>query len=217
MPNLDMLNMTTIEKDRDTLVFFGGLQGQMSIPWFEFKGVAGQIDNVNKVFFRDLSQTWYHEVFHEVGQHISSIIASTGEKTRLTFVGNSMGGYAAYMFGCLYGADEIIMFSPQTAIDYKTKVQEFMDTSFEEYISKARRCPRAVHQYFNLRTLKSFGDVYIYFGYDNENDSKHAYYLLPNGVKLFSVNEPGHNVVSALMHQDKLIPILKGEHFHNVS
>ena len=135
MSNLEMVEMSKIT-DRDTFVFFGGLKGQMAVPWFEFKGVAQKLGDVNKLFIRDLTQTWYHQPYYEVLSHLDELCGIIPLDKKLTFVGNSMGAYAAYWFGSMYDADEVIMFSPQTCLDKSIKVDRWGDISFEREIQR---------------------------------------------------------------------------------
>lgn len=50
--------------------------------------------------------------------YLDGVLKSLGTRKTI-FCGNSMGGYAALMFGYLMGVDKIIAFSPQTTINTK--------------------------------------------------------------------------------------------------
>jgi hypothetical protein len=207
-----MIEMNEIKPNRTTYVFFGGLQGQMAIPWFEFKGVSAHIGDFNKVFIRDLSQTWYHGTYKDTIREISSLVRKIGNNTRLIFVGNSMGGYAAYLFGYIFGVDEVIMFSPQTAIDLHKKVKLWDDPSFEAYLNITRKISGVTKIYFDLAKIRSRADVHVYYCSKNRCDSLHANNLRGDFINTHPIGEDGHNVVSILLHRDKLIPILRGKH-----
>ena len=204
--------LDNIEKDRATYIFFGGIGGQMAIPWFEFVGVASQLGDVNCIFFRDPTKTWYHGVYKKIVPDIMAVLRSAGNNEKLIFVGNSMGGYAAYWFGHIFGADEVIMFSPQTCISYEKKVQKWGDPSQEVSLVKTRKHPSALHDYFDLSKLNTKNDVHIYYSSKNSKDTLHANNLERSNVTLHPFDEKGHNVVTVLLHRERLIPILKGDH-----
>lgn len=212
MSSLEIAMKSDLLKTRDTYIFFGGLGGQMASPWFEFQGVAKQLGNINKVFFRDCSKTWYHKVYKEVITELEDICDKVGFDNKIIFSGNSMGAYAAYWFGALYGADEIIMFSPQTCITHKKKVLTWGDTSFEEFIKNTRASKEALPQFFDLATLPTKADVHLYYSATNKADSLHSLNLKGESIHQHPLDIEGHNVVLNLLHQDKIIPILKGNH-----
>jgi hypothetical protein len=109
--------------DSETLlVAFGGMQGQLGMPPFEFFKATGAIP-VKKLFVRDLRQAWYHRGIPGHGDGIEQVaaalgqIVSAGGTRRLVCAGNSAGGYAALLFGTLLGADAVLCFAPQTVIE----------------------------------------------------------------------------------------------------
>ena len=105
------------------LIAFGGILGAMGIPPFEFFSLTREMQ-VNKIYLRDLKQAWYHHGLPGVADNINdlvlfldNILDKNGvEKTVL--VGNSMGGFAAILFGVLLSRKVLVhAFSPQTFID----------------------------------------------------------------------------------------------------
>jgi hypothetical protein len=57
-PNLSLVSDLSFQ-NRPLLIAFGGIYGALGIPPFEFYSLTKNID-VNKIYLRDLSQTWYH-------------------------------------------------------------------------------------------------------------------------------------------------------------
>jgi len=115
----------SLDMDRDSgtlLVAFGGMQGQLGMPPFEFFKASGDIP-VKRLFVRDLRQAWYHRGLPGHGDRLEEVAAWMGELVaangveRLVMAGNSAGGYAALLFGALLEADVVLGFAPQTAID----------------------------------------------------------------------------------------------------
>lgn len=104
------------------LIAFGGMQGQLGIPPFEFFKATGAIP-VKKLFVRDLRQAWYHRGIPGHGESLEQVAGALGEivreagARRLVCAGNSAGGYAALTFGTLLGADVVLCFAPQTVIE----------------------------------------------------------------------------------------------------
>ena len=114
----------SLDLERDStslLIAFGGIQGGLEIPPFEFFSLTRAFP-VKRLFVRDLAQAWYH---HGVRGHGSSIeelaeslarLIAPHDVRRLVVTGTSMGGYAAILFGSLLGADVAIAFAPQTVL-----------------------------------------------------------------------------------------------------
>jgi hypothetical protein len=115
----------SLDLDHDSstlLVAFGGMQGLLGMPTFEFFKATGAIP-VKRLFVRDLRQAWYHRGIPGHGSTIEAVSEALGELVagqhveRLVMVGNSAGGYAALLFGTLLGADTVLGFAPQTVIE----------------------------------------------------------------------------------------------------
>src|SRR3954469_18936561 len=78
------------------LVAFGGLTTQMGgRPPFEFFNLVAN-DDIDKIFVRDLSRTFYQSPIKGLGENIPEIAKNLGEliedANRVVFVGNSAGG-----------------------------------------------------------------------------------------------------------------------------
>jgi len=89
---------------------------------FEFVKVLKNL-NVSKVFLRDINRSWYHAGMHDISNDIEGTVSFLKEKIqhsgakRVICMGNSMGGYAALLFGILLKADYILTFAPQTSLE----------------------------------------------------------------------------------------------------
>jgi hypothetical protein len=112
-------------ESRTLLVAFGGLQGELGMPVFEFFKSTSDLA-VKRLFVRDLRQAWYHQglagddaTLIDAADALRELIGRT-EVERLVTVGNSAGGYAALVFGTLLGAETALAFSPQTVLDLET-------------------------------------------------------------------------------------------------
>lgn len=105
------------------LIAFGGLKGGIGrvLP-FEFLNLTRDV-RVKRLYVRDPYGLWYHKGLpkiagsvDEIKEHLKPIIDKQGV-SRVVVVGNSAGGYAAMLFGCLLDADKVIAFSPQTFLN----------------------------------------------------------------------------------------------------
>ena len=109
MNSRDSISVTA-NGHKTTFVFFGGLAGEIGIPRFEFVNITKDLP-INQMFVRDFHQAWYswglgksETTFDgsmaEILKHLNSF--SSG---RTVFVGNSIGGFAAILFGNLLRCD----------------------------------------------------------------------------------------------------------------
>src|SRR5690554_3011391 len=101
------------------VVIFGGINQGIGIPVFEFFNILNE-KSLDKVFVRDFNQMWYlngvdsHvDTFEKLFLKLKRVIKGY---EKVSFVGNSMGGYAAVLFGVLLNVNECVVFSPQTFI-----------------------------------------------------------------------------------------------------
>jgi len=110
-------------RNRDALfVAFGGIRQGLGTPTFEFFNSMLDI-NCDKIFLRDFHQAWYQkgvdqeiDTFDKVVNYLNEVI-STHNYKKTCFLGNSMGGYAAILFGTILNVDKVIAFTPQSFLD----------------------------------------------------------------------------------------------------
>jgi hypothetical protein len=192
------------------LIAFGGIYGDVGIPPFEFVNLTREID-VNKIYLRDLAQSWYHSGLQglsgnidETAEFLKRKVATSGAD-RVVLIGNSMGGYAAILFGVLINADVVHAFSPQTCIG-------------EAGIIRSKAQLRKVQnnfsdRYFDLKELISShagpGEFNIYFNRNSGLDKKHALHLQGmENVTLHAFRWFGHELVKAMKDSGELRAIL---------
>jgi hypothetical protein len=198
------------------LVTFGGIQQGIAMPMFEFFNSLQQYQ-VNKLFIRDFSQSWYHQGSNSIGIDIFSIKAFIEEVkrqhgiTKLVIIGNSAGGYAALLFGALLSADSVHAFAPQTFLN-KWNRFKYWDTRWGKQIKRLHRDTRSKE----LLDLKSYlssysivGDFNIYYCSNNRLDKIHATRLENfSAIKLHAYLEGGHAVIKHLKETGALSRIL---------
>ena len=116
-----------VPNSRTLFLIFGGRKGAMGMPTFEFYK-STSILSESRVFFRDLSQSWYHcglagltEDIDQTCDYIQAMLDRINPQ-QTVFVGNSMGGFAAILFSTLLNTGRVVAFSPQTFIGPRKKL-----------------------------------------------------------------------------------------------
>ena len=197
---------------RSLIIAFGGLAGALSIPPFEFFSLTNALD-LNKIYLRDLSQTWYHDGLTGISKNIDETVLFLRRKIdesgaeKVILFGNSMGGYAAILFGILLNAPIVHAFSPQTFIDN------------EDYFKKEdKRLIRYVHnnfpdKYFDLKNVIQAhdysGTIHLYFNFFHGRDRKRALHIKSSkNVELHSFCGFTHGLIKAMKNSGELQKIL---------
>ena len=110
------------------LVIAFGFVSWTSRPAFDFYGRLSKLEQVsgqplNKILVRDSGNAWYHRQIAGLGNHVDETAQALRELVRriapsqLTTLGQSMGAYAAVMFGLLLDAQQIVAFGPLSFLD----------------------------------------------------------------------------------------------------
>lgn len=200
------------------LVAFGGIAQGLGVPVFEFFRSLSAMD-CDKVFIRDKHQAWYHR---GVDDDIETIDALRGELTAITsrrgysrvcFLGNSMGGYAAILFGLMVGADAILAFAPQTFVDRKHRWLH-RDRRWKRQIRGVHRAPNKRADLLDLQPLvrrysHSSVCVRVFYATDCRLDRVHADRLANiRNVELNPLDEGRHQVVKVLRRNGVLQRLL---------
>lgn len=200
------------------LVSFGGIQQGLGIPLFEFfHSIAGL--NCDKIFIRDFQQAWYHKGIDDKLRDLDAILEALRAHIaahrygKVVFLGNSMGGYAAILFGTLLNVDEVIAFAPQTFIDRANRLLRW-DRRWSTQIAAVHAHPGSKPTYFDLkRHLKRCGHrtrIRIYYAPPYRLDRIHAERLrhAPH-TTLHPMQEGGHAVVRVMRDSGALNELLR--------
>ena len=110
------------------LVIAFGFVSWTSRPAFDFYGRLRKLEQVsgqplNKILVRDSGNAWYHRQIAGLGNHVDETAQALRELVRriapsqLTTLGQSMGAYAAVMYGLLLDAQQIVAFGPLSFLD----------------------------------------------------------------------------------------------------
>lgn len=199
----------------DLLIAIGGVYGALGIPPFEFFQVTKSLP-VNKIYLRDPNQSWYHGGLPGISKDIVETVDFLQKLidfyniSNVVIVGNSMGGFAAILFGTLLNAQTVHAFSPQTFID-----------RFSRWRYSDRRWQNKIGKIYDLKSIKFFSlkkvikkkkpdtNIYVYYSANDRLDEIHAKQL----VKFKNVNNfvfpcGGHNLIKLLRDNGKLINII---------
>lgn len=199
------------------ILVFGGRKGAMGMPTFEFYQSTA-ILNENRVFFRDLSQSWYHagltgitQDIHQTKDYIQTIINRI-KPSEIIFVGNSMGGFAAILFSTLLNTGRVVAFSPQTYIGLGKKLKEkdlrWKYTSLRTYARSFFK-----PKYYDLRSLlqesKRQNKIDIHISTLEKLDVMHSRNINEfSNVTVHEYDFGGHSLVKNLRDKGMLKDIL---------
>ncbi len=210
--------LMSLENKPNLLVSFGGIRQGIGIPTFEFFNSLSDI-NCDKVFIRDFNQAWYQlgvddeiNSWNELKNILEKLIEDNKYKNVL-FLGNSMGGYAAMMFGTMLQVNQVVAFAPQTFIN-KSKRLLHLDFRWEKQIRSVHQSAKKSGFILNLKShlknLKSSTLIDIYFSDIHRLDRIHANQLSKSkNVTLHPLKEGGHAVVKGLRDSGALKKIIK--------
>ncbi len=204
---------------RTLLIAFGGLQGELGMPVFEFFKSTRDLP-VKRLFVRDLRQAWYHRGLSGEERALADVAATLRELIarehveRLVTVGNSAGGYAALVFGTILGADVALAFSPQTVLDLHVWAQ-FEDRRWEDELRPLIDAGVLDASWSDLRTAlpaarRGATRYEVFFDETNRLDRLHAERLAGlDGVRLYRFARGGHMVSLALRRSGALDRLLR--------
>jgi pimeloyl-ACP methyl ester carboxylesterase len=216
--NIDPILADYSSDTRDMLITFGGISGEIGVPVFEFFKMLSGFP-VKKLFLRDVRQAWYQDgvpgfgnTVDEIATHLKDQIAQQGSN-RVVMIGNSAGGFAALLFGCLLEVDEIITFSPQTFINQTQRLLH-ADFRWRPQIASVQQCSKLKKTYLDMekvfRTRPMKTKIQIHYCAKHRLDRQHARRMrhFPN-VRLHEYAQGGHLLVKLLRNDGRLTEIIR--------
>jgi hypothetical protein len=198
------------------LASFGGINQNLGMPVFEFYNSIKDI-NCDKIFLRDFHQSWYQKGVDDNINNIDKLIVFLSNETntykKVCFLGNSMGGYAALLFGNILKVNKILAFAPQTFID-KTNRLLNLDFRWKKELKNVFDSSYKRSEFFDLKkyfisTKNQFKNAEIFYCPSHRLDRVHAERLkmLPN-VSLRMIKEGNHAIVKTLRDNGELKKII---------
>lgn len=196
------------------LVSFGGIAHSPGLPPEEFKNVLSGVE-CDIVFVTDIHRAWYYRGIDEaISTHykvVEYLQRLTEEYDEITFFGNSMGGFAAILFGSHLEVDKVISFSPQTFLGrIKRKVHN--DTRWSEYMPTLQNYYTEdeldLVEIMNRYNFKTIYDIHYLKSHRLSRVHAERLRTIPR-VKLFDWDRVG-NLVQTLRDENLLKDIIMG-------
>lgn len=197
---------------------------------FDFFGRTKKLEKqsgrrFNRILVRDFMNSWYHRGVPGLGDDVDEAAVNLGSiidaisPSRIITIGQSMGGYAAILFGMLLRADRIVAFGPLSHLDAE-RAKEYGDRAFIPVMQDLRTDPpkRVYDDLVRLGKALNFrGELHVIFGTRTQNDdgvhgsfdAVHALRLaqLP-GTILHPYPESLHAVVQWLIDNQRIDDLL---------
>jgi len=196
------------------LVSFGGIAGSPGLPPQEFKNVLSDVE-CDIHFITDKNRAWYYQGINDKVDNHFRLLVHLEQLIRgyddITFFGNSMGGFAAILFGSYLRVRKVIAFSPQTFLGKEMR-QLHKDTRWTEHISRLQA--EFSEDQLNLLELMDYipsNTKYdIHYLIHHRLSAVHAHRLIDfPGVSLYPYEGAG-NLVQTLRDQNLLKDIIIG-------
>ncbi|WP_116127897.1 alpha/beta hydrolase [Lewinella sp. IMCC34183] len=215
----DTGRLASFEGRNNLLVSFGGIQQGLGMPVFEFFNSISDIP-CDKIYLRDFHQAWYQKGVDAELDHVDQVTTYLRDTIReknydnVCFLGNSMGGYAAILFGTLLNVDTVISFAPQTFIGRFRRLLTF-DRRWSGQLSDVYAYDRKRPEYFDLKEQLAAAAPYatrinLYYSPQHRLDRKHAERLRESAnVTLHPVDEGGHAVVKVIRDRGELKSLIQ--------
>ncbi len=200
------------------LVTFGGVNQGVGMPIFEFNKTISHL-NCDKILVRDLGQTWYQNGIDDnilslldLKDYLKKLIESN-KYEQIVFMGNSMGGFAAILFGSMLNVSKVIAFAPQTFIGRYERLIS-LDFRWKKQMKKIHKNKDLDSTTFDLKNILNFSKsnttkIDVYYSRTHRLDRLHAVRLQKyNSITLHGFDEGGHTLVKTLRDNKKLTEII---------
>lgn len=212
------------------LVISFGFREFQNLPAFDFFKRTKKLEKLrglkfNKILVRDVFNSWYHRGVPGLGTDLDEVTATLHtlidaiRPCRVVTIGQSMGAYAAVMYGMLLGADRIAAFGPLSHLDPEQALR-YGDLGFFSAMQELKTDPPRSRQDDLVqlgRDLDFQGNLHVIFGTHPRDDdgtssnfdAVHALRLaqLPN-VSLHPYPEADHGIMQWLIENAKIDDLL---------
>jgi pimeloyl-ACP methyl ester carboxylesterase len=240
LPALDNRHVKTSTEDvlvdrvvpGELLVIAFGFVSWDKRPDFDFYGRLKKLEqnsgrHINKILVRDSGNSWYHRQIDGLGAHpdetADGLLALIREirPSKVVTIGQSMGAYAALMYGMLLGVQQVVAFGPLSFLD-PAQALLYHERRWLSVMRELATNP-PLSRYDDLQALgRSKGgmlpDMHILFGTrpDQTNstesvnlDAMHAHRLAALGnCTLYPFPYSGHPVVQHLIDTRRINALL---------
>jgi pimeloyl-ACP methyl ester carboxylesterase len=191
-----MFDSQEINNNSDILIVaFAGRGLKYGITQYEFVSVLDRL-NCDQLYIKENKPSWYQECFADILLYLKLKVK---KYKKVIFIGNSMGGYGAILFGWLLNVNKIIAFAPQTFLD-KYNRDKHNDTRWENELDLLNQT-----KLLDLNHIKH-DNIDLYYAKDFHLDKLHAMHIECN-LKPFEGK--GHAGIKSLWFSGKLRNIIK--------
>jgi hypothetical protein len=203
------------------IAVFSGARGHWGSRRFEFSGTTDSL-NYSRILCRDPFGVWYHDGLGEELPGIRRLVECMREHIErlspqtMLFVGNSVGGYAAILFGHLLAADAVHAFAPQTCLlpDYVKKNRRLDRPEKVDAYDRLWASREAEWDWFDLNAVlerhNGRTNYFIHHCEDSESDRAAAAWVASRrGVRTCTYPCDGHGVARYIARERLLYGILR--------
>ena len=200
-----------------------------SLPAFDFVGRTKKLSAttnrpINALYLRDSANLWYqHGVaglgrdVHETAARLRDLIAAV-RPTSVTMVGQSMGAYAAVLFGALLGVDRVLAFGPLSYLrtDWARRDDDLRWISVMEKLERHPPSPLYDDLPALLASLDRLPEMQLVYGTGPEADGSinadcihAARFRQVEGIHVAEIAQAPHAVVKWLIDNGRIDQVMQ--------
>lgn len=219
----------TIHPGQPLILSFGFVNWEQR-PAFDFFGRVKKLESTtqsvfNRVLVRDCTNSWYHRPIPGLGDHVDEVadnlkqLIARIQPSSVITIGQSMGAYAAILFGILLNVKRIVAFGPLSFLEVEHALTYHDRRWLRVMLDLHDHPPPSL--YTDLpqlsRERQSTADLRVIFGTQPDANASesvnldvlhaHRYGALPN-CSLYPVPRSGHAVVQHLVDQGQMDAVL---------
>lgn len=166
-----------INKDIVFVTFSGRKLGMANMTFFEFKTFLQEnFPTYDQHFFIDKRTLWYTKGIEGITTNVEDTIEYLREITngykQIVFIGASMGGFAALLYGSILNVSHVIAFRPQTIISLEDNIEFdslYLDvepllnntTQYHIYGDSAILDQTDIHAYVHCQRVDHFQNLHL--------------------------------------------------------
>ncbi|MCW1430795.1 hypothetical protein OLX23_16920 [Novosphingobium sp. JCM 18896] len=200
-----------------------------SLPAFDFVGRVQKMSAatqrpINCLYLRDSANLWYQHGIaglgrnvHETAARIRQLIEAV-RPTSVTMVGQSMGAYAAVLYGALLGVDRVLAFGPLSYLrsDWARRDDDLRWIAVMEALERHPPSPLYDDLPALLSGLDALPEMQLVYGTGAETDGStnldrlHAErFAQVEGVRIMDFPQAPHAVVKWLIDEGRMDALLQ--------
>lgn len=182
------------------------MRGKKGFEWDNLLRYKFGYLSFNTMFVGDVRNSWWHTEYSglegigpfTLSKFLDEKIKESKAKKTL-FLGVSMGGYGAILFGCLNSATQVMSFSPQTYLTTRRRNKSLNDKFSGYDVNESLTDLKNVLQIYDKGTT-----IYkIWYGSKNVGDTNAAKRLEKfKNVQIYPIKSPKHPVITSVLNKE---------------